>query len=104
MFDTLAVARQLTTGGVARDQAAAIAKASKSPAAAAIPSSIRHALQSDDQQPVPITDLQAAINNAIAALDRLERAVKVQPGDDPRLLGLIRGAKDAVRAVADRIA
>ena len=28
--------------------------------------------------------------------------VKVRPGDDPRLLGLVRGAKDAVRAVADR--
>jgi len=48
--------------------------------------------------------LQAAINSAITALDRLERAVKVQPGDDPRLLGLVRGAKDAVRAVADRTA
>ncbi len=77
---------------------------SKSPAAAAIRSSTRRALQSDDQQPVPITDLQAAINDAIAALDRLERAMKVRPGDDPRLLGLIRGAKDAVRAVADRTA
>ena len=50
------------------------------------------------------TDLQAAIDDAIAALDRLERAVKVRPGDDPRLLGLVRGAKDAVRAVADRTA
>ena len=75
---------------------------SKSPAAAAIRSSIRHALHSGDQQPAPITDLQAA--DEIAALDRLERAVRVQPGDDPRLLGLIRGAKDAVRAVADRTA
>ena len=36
----------------------------------------------------------------IAALDRL-RAVKIQAGDDPRLLGLIRRGKDAVRAVAD---
>ena len=80
MFDTPAVARQLTAGGVARDQAAAIAKALKSPAAAAIPSSIRRALQSDDQQPVPITDMQAAINNAIAALDRLERAVEGPAG------------------------
>ena len=77
---------------------------SKSPAAAAIRSSIRRARRSDDQQPAPITDLQAAINSAITALDRLERAVKVQPGDDPRLLGLVRGAKDAVRAVADRTA
>ena len=77
---------------------------SKSQAAAAIRSSTRRALQSDDQQPVPITDLQAAINDAIAAFDRLERAMKVRPGDDPRLLGLIRGAKDAVRAVADRTA
>ena len=57
---------------------------SKSPAAAAIRSSIRRALQSDDPQPVPITDLQAAINDAITALDRLERAMKVRPGDDPR--------------------
>jgi len=57
---------------------------------------------SDDQQPTPITtDLQAAINDTIAALDHLERAVKVHPGDDPRLLGLIRGVKDAVRVVAD---
>ena len=72
--------------------------------AAAIRSSIRRALRSDDQEPAPITDLQAAVNDALAALDRLERAVKVRPGDDPRLLGLIRGAKDAVRAVADRTA
>ena len=77
---------------------------SKSPAAAAIRSSIRRALQSDDQQPAPITDLQSAVNDAIAALDRLERAVKIQPGDEPRLLGLIRGAKDSIRAVADRTA
>ena len=35
-------------------------------------------------------------------VERLERAVKVRPGDDPRLLGLVRGAKDALRAVADR--
>lgn len=33
---------------------------SKSPAAAAIRSSIRRALRSDDQQPAPITDLQGA--------------------------------------------
>jgi len=37
----------------------------------------------------------------MAALDRLEPTVKVRPGDGPRLLGLIRGARDAVRAVAD---
>ena len=37
-----------------------------------------------------------------AALDRLEPTVKVRPGDGPRLLGLIHGARDAVRAVADR--
>ena len=43
---------------------------SKSPAAAAIRPSIRRALRSDDQQPAPITDLQAAVNDAIAALDR----------------------------------
>ena len=43
---------------------------SKSPAAAAIRSSIRRALRSDDQQPAPITDLQAAVNDALAALDR----------------------------------
>ena len=53
---------------------------SKSPAAAAIRSSIQRALQSDDQQPAPITDLQAAINDAIAALDRLEHAMKVRAG------------------------
>jgi len=53
---------------------------SKSPAAAAIRSSIRRALQSDDQQPVPITDLQAAINDEIATLDRLERAVEGPAG------------------------
>ena len=64
-------------------------------------SSIR-ALRTDDQVPSPITDLQAAVDDAIAALDRLERAVKVRPGDDPRLIGLVRGAKDAVRAVRDR--
>ena len=52
--------------------------------------------------PAAITDLQAALDAAIAARDRLERAVKVRPGDDPRLLGLVRGAKDALRAVADR--
>ena len=62
-------------------------------------------LRSDDQQLAPITDLQSAVNDAIAALDTdLERAVKVQPGDDPRLLGLIRGARNAVRAGADRTA
>ena len=87
-----------------RPPASARMTTSKSPAAAAIRSSIRRALRSDDQQPAPITDLQAAVNDALAALDRLERAVKVRPGDDPRLLGLIRGAKDAVRAVADRTA
>ena len=38
----------------------------------------------------------------MAALDRLEPTVKVRPGDVPRLLGPIRGARDAVRAVADR--
>lgn len=76
---------------------------SKSPAAPAIQSSIRRPLRSD-QPPAPITDLQAAVKDAIAALDRLERSVKVRPGDDPRLLGLIRCAKDAVRAVADRTA
>ena len=65
-------------------------------------SSIRRALRTDDQVPSPITDLQAAVDDAIAALDRLERAVKVRPGDDPRLIGLVRGAKDAVRAVRDR--
>ena len=72
-----------------------------SPAAAAMRSSIRRALRTDDQVPSPITDLQAAVDDAIAALDRLERAVKVRPGDDPRLIGLVRGAKDAVRAVRD---
>ena len=49
-----------------------------------------------------VADLQAAADDALAALDRLERAVKVRPGDDPRLIGLVRGAKDAVRAVAER--
>ena len=39
-------------------------------------SSIRRALRTDDQVPSPITDLQAAVDDAIAALDRLERAVK----------------------------
>ena len=52
--------------------------------------------------PAAITDLQAALDAAIAARDRLERAGKVRPGDDPRLLGLVRGAKDALRGVADR--
>ena len=65
-------------------------------------SSIRRALRTDDQVASPITDLQAAVDDAIAALDRLERAVKVRPDDDPRLIGLVRGAKDAVRAVRDR--
>ena len=65
-------------------------------------SSIRRALRTDDQVPSPITDLQAAVDDAIAALDRIARAVKVRPGDDPRLIGLVRGAKDAVRAVRDR--
>ena len=64
--------------------------------------SIRRALRTDDQVPSPISDLQAAVAEAIAALDRLERAVKVRPGDDPRLIGLVRGAKDAVRAVRER--
>ena len=67
---------------------------SKSLAAAAIRSSIRRALRSDDQQPAPITDLQA-VSSA---------PMKVRPGDDPRLLGLIWGAKDAVRAGENRTA
>ena len=80
-------------------------KSPATPATAAIRSSIRRARRIDEQgQPAPLTDLQAAVDDAIAALDRLERAVKVRPGDDPRLLGLIRGAKDSVRAVADRTA
>ena len=52
--------------------------------------------------PAAITDLRAALDAAIAARDRLERAGKVRPGDDPRLLGLVRGANAALRAVADR--
>ena len=52
---------------------------SKSPAAAAIRSSIRRAL-SQRRPAAGLTDLQAAVNDATAALDRLERAVKVRPG------------------------
>ena len=55
-----------------------------------------------ESAPPAVADLQAAADDALAALDRLERAVKVRPGDDPRLIGLVRGAKDAVRAVAER--
>ena len=57
---------------------------SKSPTAAAIRSSIRRALRSDASRPAPITDPQAAVNEAIAALDRLEPTVKVRSGDGPR--------------------
>ena len=45
-----------------------------------------------------MTDLQAAVDDALAALDRVERAVKATPRATIRaLIGLIRGA-DAVRA------
>ena len=61
----------------------------------------RRALRGDDHVPA-VADLQAAVVDALAALDRLERAMKIRAGDDPRLIGLVRGAKDAVRAVRER--
>ena len=33
---------------------------------------------------------------------RTRRCRSCRPGDDPRLIGLVRGAKDAVRAVRER--
>ena len=52
--------------------------------------------------PAAITDLQAALDAAIAARDRLERAVKVRSGDDPRLLGFGSWRERRGPGVADR--
>lgn len=48
-------------------------------------------------------DLQVAADDALAALDRLEWAVQVHPGDDDlELIELVQGAKEAVRAVREQ--